>query len=335
MQTIRLLCLSATLLLPASTLQAQDRAAPGDAEPTTKHSTDPNNKITGSSNEPAVGGRILAECSAEETSVRLGEALQGLRGVKKLTSMPARSLQLEYRGQPVILDISAHGSCQSSFQARLPYRGRPGEAAAIRRAYSAIMEPAVATLATCDPKACQEAEAERADKRKEAEMLAERQSSPAPEPAATVASDSAAVLAYLEQLPANEAYTEATRRVRDALPTPRSAEFPRVTAQEVKVQLLDEAPTGVSGQSELEALRKLAMGGALTPELKLQLERLLIKVEQELAGPCYRVSGYVDFQNRCGVLVRGRYQAYLSRREGAPWFALGQPELDYPDCPGR
>lgn len=339
------------LLLAPSGLVAQPIQDMGEETPSTaqakkqakKDSADRGSKAN---TAPAVGGRVLSECSAQDATERLTTALGAIRALKKLRVVPGRSVQVEYRGREVNLDVTAHGSCQSSFQATLPYLGRPGEEAAIRRAYSAVMEPAVAALAQCDPSDCLE-EAARAEEtqrelaaRQEAAAIVEA----APDKAGgtslgpTSAGKSAhntAALAYLKALSADEAYARATSIVREALPTPLTAQFPAANQADISITLLEAAPEEFNGGAELEALRQNLNGVALSSELQERFRAVLGEVEAHIAGPCYRVVGYVDFQNRCGALVRGRYESYVSKREGTGWFAVGKPSIDFPDCPGR
>jgi hypothetical protein len=303
-------------------------------------------KKTKAVQEPAIGGRVLSECSALEATERLSAALTEVRGVGKLRTAPGQTIVLSYRGREVNLAITAHGSCQSSFQASLPYRRRPGEEGSIRRAYTAVMEPAVAALAECDPKACLEARSEaeasfREERaRDEATTVASEVSGAATRAGATPESAeqqarSAAALAYLSVLSSEDAYKETVGIVRDVLPTPLTAQFPEAGSKGVSVTLLETAPPELAGGSELEALRSKIRNDALSDELRERLATVLSDVEEQISGPCYHVTGFVDFQNRCGALVRGRYEAYVSRREGSSWFALGEPAVDFPDCPGR
>jgi len=296
--------------------------------------------------EPAMGGRVLSECGAVEATERLSAALTEVGGVSKLRTAPGQNVVLSYRGREVNLAITSHGSCQSSFQASLPYRRRPGEEGSIRRAYTAIMEPAVAVLAECDPKACLEARAEaeaslrEARARDEATTVATEVERAATRAGAAPASAeqqarSAAALAYLQVLSSEDAYKETVVIVREVLPTPLTAQFPEASSKGVSVTLLETAPPNLSGGSELEALRSKVRNDALPDELRERLATVLSEVEEEISGPCYHVTGFVDFQNRCGALVRGRYEAYVSRREGSSWFAIGEPAVDFPDCPGR
>jgi len=296
--------------------------------------------------QPAVGGRVLSECSATDATESLTLALGAIRTMKKLRVVPGRSVQVEYRGREISLDVTAHGSCQSSFQAVLPYLGRPGEEAAIRRAYNAVMEPAVAALALCDPSACL-AEATKADDvqreaaaRQEAAAVAEATQDQASRAGASPESveersRKAAALAYLRALSADQAYEQATGIVREALPTPLTAQFPTANQGDISITLLESAPEQFSGGAELDALRENLNDEALSAELQERFRAVLGEVEAQIAGPCFRVVGYVDFQNRCGALVRGRYESYVSKREGSNWFAVGEPSIDFPDCPGR
>jgi len=296
--------------------------------------------------EPAIGGRVISECSALEATERLSAALTNVRGVGKLRAAPGQAIALSYRGRKVNLTITAHGSCQSSFQASLPYRRRPGEEGSIRRAYNAVMEPAVAALAECDPKACLEASAEEEASRREQRARDEAIAAASEtEEAATNSglnlvnaqqqARSAAALTYLQVLSGEDAYNETVAIVRDVLPTPLTAKFPEAGSKGVSVTLLEAAPHELAGGSELEALRTKVGNDALPEELRERLRSVLSEVEEQISGPCYQVKGFVDFQNRCGALVRGRYEAYVSRREGSNWFALGEPAIEFPDCPGR
>ena len=146
---------------------------------------------------------------------------------------------------------------------------------------------------------------------------------------------SAAAFAYLQALSGEDAYKQTVEIVRDVLPTPLTAKFPDADSKGVTVTLLDTAPADLAGNSELQALRSKVGSEALPEELRQRFQGVLAEVEEQISGPCYFVAGYVDFQNRCGALVRGRYEAYLSRREGSDWFAIGEPSVDFPDCPGR
>jgi hypothetical protein len=208
------------------------------------------------------------------------------------------------------------------------------------------MEPAVAALARCDPSACLAEAARTDDRRREA---AARQEAAAVAEATQVKASragasperikesvrNASTLAYLKALSPDEAYARATDIIREALPTPLTAQFPAADQRDVSVTLLDSAPEQFSGGAELNTLRENLNDAALSAELQGRFRAILGEVEAQIAGPCYRVVGYVDFQNRCGALVRGRYESYVSKREGSGWFAVGEPSIDFPDCPGR
>jgi len=306
----------------------------------------PSNKDKPAVQEPAVGGPVLAECSATEASERLAAALDPVRGVRNLRAVPGQSVHLLYRGREVNLEIRGHGACQASFRASLPYKPRPGEQQAIERAYKAVMEPAVAALAECDPAACLEANAgDEAASREQAALdraanTAERTQLAAVQAGATPATAedqarNAAAIAYLEALSEKAAYRRTIEIVREALPTPLTAKFPDPGSKGITITLLESTPPELGGGLELQALREKISDEVLPEELQERFRSVLAEVEAKLRGPCYRVQGYVDFQNRCGALVRGRYDAYISRRQGSDWFAIGRPDLDFPDCPGR
>jgi|GEM_PF-4213782 len=338
------------LLAASTTLQAQPIQDMGDEDPAVQRAQKKASKKEAKKNTegpaPAVGGRVLSECSATEVTERLASTLGALRSMKNLRVIPGRSVHLGYRGRDVTLEVTAHGSCQASFQASLPYLGRPGEEAAIRRAYNAVMEPAVATLAECDPQACLEQVATTEEARREAAARTEasavgeaaqeqaRRAGESPESAEQMAR-SAATLTYLKALSSDEAYAQAIDIVRKALPTPLTAQFPEPGARDTSVTLLESTPRDLSGGDQLAAVRESVGDNSLPDELRARFRAVLREVEAQVAGPCYRVTGYVDFQNRCGALVRGRYEAYVSRREGSEWFAVSSPSIDFPDCPGR
>ena len=339
------LLLADPISLPAQTVQDMGDEDPSAARAKKKASRKAAKKLKAQP-APAIGGRVLSECSAIEATERLASALGQLPTMKDLRVIPARSVQVGYRGRDVTLEVTAHGGCQASFQASLPYLGRPGEEAAIRRAYNAVMEPAVATLAECDPSACLERVAKTDSARREAAARDEAaavseatqeeasRAGESPESAEQIAR-SAAALTYLKALSSDEAYAQAINIVRKALPTPLTAQFPEVGALDTSVTLLESTPKGLSGGAQLTALRQNVNDNSLPEELRLRFRAVLDEVEAQVAGPCYQVDGYVDFQNRCGALVRGRYEAYVSRREGSDWFAVSPPSIDFPDCPGR
>jgi len=338
---------AAVLLAAPVTGQAQVVLDMGDQQPATKKpAAKAKTKPAKVVQEPAIGGRVLSECSAVEASERLSVAMGKVKGVKDVRALRGQTVLLSYRGRDVNLAITAHGSCQASFQASLSYRARPGEEASIRRAYNALMEPAVAALAECDPTACLEANAdEQANRREQAARQeaaaraeetqeAASQAGASPESAEQQA-QSAAAFAYLQALSSEDAYKETVEIIREVLPTPLTARFPDAESKGVTVTLLDTPPAELGGGAELQALRSKVGGEALPSELQDRFEAVLAAVEEQINGPCYFVAGYVDFQNRCGALVRGRYEAYLSRREGSDWYAIGEPAVDFPDCPGR
>jgi hypothetical protein len=338
------------LLTTPASLPAQPIQDVGDEDPAAERAQKKASKKEAQKRKeettPAVGGRVLSECSATEATERLASALGGLRSMKNLRVVPGRSVHVGYRGRDVTLEVTAHGSCQASFLASLPYLGRPGEEAAIRRAYNAVMEPAVATLAECDPQACLEQVAKTDEARREAAARSEatavseatqeqaRRAGETPESAEQIAR-SAGALTYLKALSSDEAYTQAIDIVRKALPTPLTAQFPKAGTSDTSVILLESTPKDRSGGAKLAALRESISDNSLPEELRTRFRAVLSEVEAQVAGPCYQVTGYVDFQNRCGALVRGRYEAYVSRREGSDWFAVSAPSIDFPDCPGR
>ncbi len=346
----QVLALTSALLLASSTsARAQPVQNAGEEDSTAQETRTKETETARQRNAevmPALGGRVLSECSAGEATERLTQALGTVRAVKNLRMVPGRSIQLEYRGKEVALQVTAHGPCQSSFQASLPYLGRPGEESVIKRAYRAVMEPSVAALAECEPTAClnQAAKVEKnrqeANARAEAAAVAQAVRSAPRE--ATASSQSkedqarrAAQLAYLKALSGDKAYVHATRIVREALPSPLTAQFPEIASEKVSVSLLAEAPKALTGLTQLNTLRTNLQGDVLPQDLQERFKNLVGEIEAQVGGACYQVTGYVDFQNRCGALVRGRYEIYISKREGADWFALDSPVIDFPDCPGR